>query len=388
MTLRRLALLSIGAVMLTAGARAASTSAPAFAPVSAHGGLVYASAILPPEPAAAEFSAQATRVLDELKARLAGAGTSIDRVVSATVYLASADDFAALNAVWTQYWPASRPTRTTVVAKLPVPGARLQVSAIAAAPATTRDVYVPAGWPASTMPYNPAIRAGGTVFLSGLVSRHGIDNAVVRGDIEIQTRTVFESAKAILETAGLTFADVVCVRVFLTNAGDFDRMNAAYRAYFPADPPARATVMTALTSPDYLIEITMTAVKGGPRAAFLTPNADGTRGRANPNLSPAIGAGPRLFLSGMLGVVQGGAGDLASQTTETLNRLQRTMAPAGFGWPHVVDSVVYVTDISSSAAVLDALRVRAGGHLPAGTLVCTGLMSPDASVEIMLTAGK
>jgi enamine deaminase RidA (YjgF/YER057c/UK114 family) len=90
----------------------------------------------------------------------------------------------------------------------------------------------------------------------------------------------------------------------------------------------------------------------------------------------------------MLGVVQGGAVDLASQTAEALNRLQRTMTPAGFGWPHVVDSVVYVTDISSSAAVLDALRVRAGGHLPPGTLVGTGLMSPDARVEIMLTAGK
>jgi len=384
----QLALVLVAAAWLVAGARADSNLSTAFAPFRAHGGLIYVSAILPPERAAADFDAQARDVLDELKMRLAHAGTSIDRVVSASVYLSDPADFAALNAVWTQYWPTSRPTRTTVVAQLPQPGARLQVSAIAAASGTARDVVVPAGWPASALPYSPAIRAGDAVFLSGLVSRRGIDNTVVKGDIETQTRTIFESARTILEAAGLTLADVASARVFLTNAGDFDRMNAAYRAYFPASPPARATVRTALTSPDYLIEITLTAVKGGPRTAFLTPGADGTPGRPNPNLSPAIGVGPRLFLSGMLGVGQGAAGDAAAQTRETLSRLERTMAAAGFRWRDVVDAIVYVTDIPSAGTVLDAFRVRAGERVPAGTLVGTGLMGADARVEIMLTAGR
>jgi reactive intermediate/imine deaminase len=367
---------------------AAQTARPAFAPLSAHGGLVYVSGILPADPMAGDISGQAAAVLDELKARLAGAGTSIDRVVSASVYLASADDFAALNTVWLRYFPAARPTRTTVVAQLPAAGARLQVSAIAAAPATSRDVLAPAGWASSGLPYSPAIRAGDTLFLSGMISRRGSDNAPVKGDIETQTRTIFENAKAVLDTAGLTFADVVSARVFLANAADFERMNAVYRTYFPADPPARATVMTALTAPDYLIEVTLTAVTGGPRAAHLTPNADGSPGRANPVLSAAIGVGPRLFLSGMLGVVQGEANGAAPQTAEALSRLERTMAGAGCGWPQVLDSVVYVTDLSDAATALEAFRARAGGRLPAGTLVGTGLMSPAARVEIMLTAGK
>jgi enamine deaminase RidA (YjgF/YER057c/UK114 family) len=53
-----------------------------------------------------------------------------------------------------------------------------------------------------------------------------------------------------------------------------------------------------------------------------------------------------------------------------------------------VDSVVYVTDIPSAGTVLDAFRGRAGGRLPAGTLVGAGLMGADARVEIMLTAGR
>jgi reactive intermediate/imine deaminase len=396
---KQLVLAAMAGVWLVASARAggpalqaadpqAFVTTPAFAPISTHGGLVYVAGILPPSPMTGDITGQAASVLDELKARLAGAGTSIDRVVSASVYLASAGDFAAMNTVWTRYFPAARPTRTTIVAQLPVAGARLQVSAIAAAPATSRDVLAPAGWASSGLPYSPAIRVGDTLFLSGMISRRGSDNAPVKGDIETQTRTIFENAKTVLDTAGLTFADVVSARVFLANAADFDRMNAVYRTYFSADPPARATVMAALTAPDYLIEVTLTAVKGGPRVAHLTPNADGSPGQANPVLSPAIGVGPRLFLSGMLGIVPGAGDGVAPQTAEALGRLERTMARAGFGWPQVVDSVVYVTDLSAASTALEAFRVRAGGRLPAGTLVGTGLMSPAARVEIMLTAGK
>ncbi len=67
----------------------------------------------------------------------------------------------------------------------------------------------------------------------------------------------------------------------------FERMNAAYRTRFPKDPPARATVITPLVSPDFGIEITLVAAKGGGRTAMSTPNADGSPGRANPNLSSA-----------------------------------------------------------------------------------------------------
>ena len=56
-----------------------------------------------------------------------------------------------------------------------------------------------------------------------------------------------------------------------------------------------------LTSPDYLVEITMVAVKDPSRKAITTPNADGTPGTPNPNLSPAIQVGKRLYVAGMLG---------------------------------------------------------------------------------------
>jgi reactive intermediate/imine deaminase len=380
--------LALAAAALTLAASQAPLPPPPFAPVATRGGLVFVSGILPGTPEAADVSTQAAQVLDELKARLTASGSAMDRVVSTSVYLAGAEDFAAVNAVWRKYWPASPPARTTVVAKLPVPGARIQVSAVAASRGTERAAVLPEGWAPPTGPLSHAIRAGDVLFLSGQVPRRGADNTLVSGDIEAQTSVVLQNAEAILKSAGFGLADVVASRIFLTDGALFERMNAAYRSRFPSDPPARATVITPLVSADFQIEITMVAAKGTGRSAVLTPNADGSPGRPNPNLSSAIRVGPRLFLSGMLGVTAGSTSDAGAQTAETLNRLERTMTAAGFGWSDVAESIVYVTDMSAAPGILKVFAEKSGGRLPAGTLVGTGLVSPEGRVEIMLTAGK
>jgi enamine deaminase RidA (YjgF/YER057c/UK114 family) len=64
------------------------------------------------------------------------------------------------------------------------------------------------------------------------------------------------------------------------------------------------------------------------------------------------------------------------------------MTAAGFGWSDVAESIVYVTDISAAPGILKVFAEKSGGRLPAGTLVGTGLVSPEGRVEIMLTAGK
>jgi len=366
---------------------------PPFAPVSTHGGFVYVSGILPgptiaPASATDDIRSQTTRVLNELSARLTQAGTSLDRVVTLSVYLKRAEDFAAMNQIWAKYWPADPPSRTTVVAGLPRPGALLQVSAVAAAAGTPRQTVHPRAWLKSPSPYSYAVKSGDTLFLAGLVARRGADNSTVKGDIVVQTRTALENAKAILAEAGFGFNDVVSARVFLTDVANFARMNETYRSAWANDPPARATVITGLTNPDYLVEITFVAVKGGTRVAYTTPSAPGSAAAPNPNLSGAIGHGPRLFVSGMLGIVPGKPPDAAEQTREILARLGRTMSLGGAKWSQVIDSVVYVTDLGKAPAVLDAFRAQVGPSLPVGTLVVSGLVSPAGLAEIMLTTGK
>ena len=396
----RLAFITLATVMAVAGATPgpqaqapAPTPVAGFAPTTTHDGAVYVAGILPgPAPAAAaledDIRAQTARVLDELSVRLRKAGSSLDRVLTLHVYLRRAADFAAMNEVWARHWPKDAPSRTTVIAEPPAPGALIQVAAVAAAPGASRDVIHPEGWLKSPSPYSYAIRSGDTLYLAGLVARRGTDNTFVAGDIATQTRTALVSARLILAAAGFTVEDVVSARVFLTDVANFAAMNEAYRAAWPRDPPARATVVTGLMSPDYLVEITLTAVKGAARKVITTPNAGAAPTQPNPNLSSAIGIGSRLFLSGMLGVVPGAPPDAAWQAKEILARLDRTMTAGGATWRNVVDSVVYVTSAAAAPAVVDALRERCGGTLPTGTIAVTGLVSAEGLAEIMLTAGK
>jgi 2-iminobutanoate/2-iminopropanoate deaminase len=165
-------------------------------------------------------------------------------------------------------------------------------------------------------------------------------------------------------------------------------MNEVYRSYFPKDPPARATVRAGLTGSQYLVEITMTAVKGGARSAFTTPNPDGSPGKPNPNLSSAVLTGNRLYVSGMMGTVSGNESDMAGQTRETLARIGRTLKVAGFDWSHVADSMVYITDVKKFAGMNEAYQEVFRSDFPARTTVETGLVNPTGLVEIMLTAVK
>jgi 2-iminobutanoate/2-iminopropanoate deaminase len=76
---------------------------------------------------------EVARVLENLKAVLEAAGSSLDRVVRTTVFLTDLGDFEAMNEVYARYFGAGRPARSTVqVAALPR-GARVEIDAIASA---------------------------------------------------------------------------------------------------------------------------------------------------------------------------------------------------------------------------------------------------------------
>lgn len=370
----------------------AGTTPPPFRPAVRAGDFVYLSGALATGDAGkivpGDIKVQTRQVLDNLKAVLAANGSRIDRVAAVGVYLKRASDFAAMNEVYRTYWPSDPPARTTVTANLVVPDALVEISMIALAGDADRAVVHPAGWVKSPNPYSYAIRSGDTLFLSGLVPRNGRDNTPVTGDVTAQTRAVLANAGEILKAAGMDYRDVVSARVFLTETSNFEAMNAAYRESFPKDPPARATVRAGLTAPGYLLEIALTAVAGSDRQVVTTPNADGSPGRPNPNLSSAVRVGNRLFLSGMLGNTAGNGGDLRAQTREALARIQRTLRTAGFDWDEVTDSTVYLTDATRASEMNDAYRQVLAKDFPARATIESGLVSPAALVEIMMGAAK
>ena len=359
-------------------------------------GLIYVSGTLatlassPREVVKGDVKAQTRQVLDNIAATLKTAGSSLSNAASVMVYLRNVSDFAAMNEVYRASWPKDPPARTTVIvtAPLALADALVEISMVAVPAGAERVVVHPGDWMASPNPYSYGIRTGKTLFLSGLVSRNGKDNAVVKGDMASQTKTVLDNGAAILKAAGMTYGDVVSARVFITDPEKFQDMNAAYRTYFPANPPARATVKTGLAGPDYLVEITMVAVKDTPHTAITTPNADGSAGTANPNLSSAIRVGNRLYVSGTLGNTPASKGDVKAQTAEALTRIGRTLKAAGFEWTNVADGIVYLPDMSRFQDMNAAYAAVITKDFPARATVGAGMMAADGLVEIMFTAAR
>ena len=88
-------------------------------------GFIYTAGQIPIDPKTGNFveggiAAQTRQVLENLKAVLEAGGSSLDRVVKATVFLKNMADFAAMNEVYAQYLGSAKPARSTVaVAELP-----------------------------------------------------------------------------------------------------------------------------------------------------------------------------------------------------------------------------------------------------------------------------
>jgi 2-iminobutanoate/2-iminopropanoate deaminase len=356
-----------------------------FSPAVKADGLIYVAGTMSQD--GGDIRAQTKWCLEDLDRTLKAAGSTLQNAASINVYLKNQGDFAAMNEVYRTFFKENPPARTTIVADLVIPSGLVEMSAVGIPSGGERVVVHPSDWVKSPNPYSYGIKSGNSLFLAGLVSRNGRDNQVVEGDIATQVKTAMDNAGEILKAAGYSYADVVTVRNYITDAKYFQDMNKLYQGYFPKDPPARATVVAPLAGPQYLFETTMVAVKG-PREAITTPAADGTPGKPNPNLSSAIKIGNRLYLSGLLGNTADNKGDATAQTKETLARAARTLKAAGFDWSHVVDGVVYITSVQNFGAMNTGYRTIFTKDFPARATVQTGLVAPDGLVEIMFTAVK
>ncbi|MDE6552904.1 MAG: RidA family protein [Muribaculaceae bacterium] len=112
--------------------------------------------------------------------------------------------------------------------------------------------------PGAIGPYSQAVKAGNLIFVSGQLPINPEDDTM--GEcIKCQTRQSLENAKAILEAAGASFADVVKTTVFLADMSLFGAMNEVYAEYFAAPYPARCAFAVKELPKQALVEIEMIA---------------------------------------------------------------------------------------------------------------------------------
>ena len=109
-------------------------------------------------------------------------------------------------------------------------------------------------------PYNPGIKAGNLLFISGQGSAQSDE------DIKEQTLATLDKIKKIVEAGGGKVSNIVNTTVFLKNISEFSEMNAVYKSFFDENGisksyPSRVTVeVSNLPLPSMLVEISAIAV--------------------------------------------------------------------------------------------------------------------------------
>ena len=116
--------------------------------------------------------------------------------------------------------------------------------------------------------FSQGVRKGPLLQVAGQVAVDPATGEYVGDDVGAQTTQVLQNINAVLEAGGATFDDVISIRVYLREAGDFAAMNAAYDAFVPAHSPsgvlpARTTVVVGFAVPQIAVEIDALAVLAG-----------------------------------------------------------------------------------------------------------------------------
>ena len=352
---------------------------------------------------------QTQYVLGNLTKTFEAAGSALDQVVKAQVFLTDLTHCQAFDEVWRDYFPVPPPRTTLGTTGLLVPGTLVEIDLIGyiAGPDMHRRV-VTAAAPQPLARSPKACTIGNLIFAAGQGASDGktrlptaakTDLAVPSdgSDIKTQTRCLLEQLKETFAAAGGSLDEVLKAQVFLTDLNDVNGFNEVWNDYFPV-PPARTIVGTSGL-----------LVAGGRVAIDLIGHVPGTPSQreaitsSNPqplaHSSEAIRAGDFIFAAGQLasdfttGIAPEARVDPAfpyysspikQQTRYILNNLQNTFAAAGSSLDHVVKAQVFLTDLNDFYAFDEVWKEFFAHPPPRITVGISGLLVEGCRVAIDL----
>ena len=358
-----------------------------------------------------DIKLQTDYVLKNMAKTFKAAGTSLDHVIKAQVFLTDLYDFNGFDEVWKQHFKVPPPRTTIGTTGLLVKDTLVEIDLIATLPSKPATV-IKSDAPKPLANYSEAMRAGDLVFAAGQLAsdfKTGVSAQAKRAenfpfygsDIQLQTEFVLENLKKTFESAGSSLDHVVKAQVFLTNLNDFAGFDQVWKRYFKVPPPRTTVGTSGLLVRDTLIEIDLIGYV--PRSGLKHEVIKSGAPRPIANYSEAFILGSLVFAAGQIasdyktGVPTEArkhpnfpfyGSDIKLQTTYILNNLKQTFEAAGSSLDNVVKAQVFMTDLKNFAAFDEIWKEFFKVPPPRTTVGTSGLLVKDALVEIDLIATR
>jgi len=354
-------------------------------------------------------------ILATIEAAFKAAGTSVAHGVWLNQFVTGRQHVDPYHEVRRDFVKPPRPASTTVAQPgLLAPDATIQVDMVAIdpslAPAKEGITTDKIPQPLSGAGYSPAVRVGDHVFVAGQMAtdfRTGIPpEAQVStifwegSSICRQTEFVLKNLALALEAADSSLRDAVKAQVWLADIADLPRMEDAWRAAFPEDPPAR----TVLQASDFgcvggIIEINLVAVRTGGKTKkeLVRAPCPVPLGHA----SPVVRAGDLVFLSGLCAAGASGliaearldagfpyaGSSMRAQTAFILDQAEALCRAAGLGLDAIARQQLFYRELREFDASFQEIAARFGDGMPATSVVqVPGMAVPGCGVTMDMWA--
>ncbi len=358
-----------------------------------------------------DIKLQTDYILKNMAKTFKAAGTSLDHVVKAQVFLTDLNNFNGFDEVWKDHFKVPPPRTTIGTTGLLVKDTLVEIDLIATLPSKPSTV-VKSEAPKPLANYSEAMKVGDLVFAAGQLAsdfKTGVpaqakraDNFPFYGsDIQLQTEFVLANLKKTFESAGSSLDHVVKAQVFLTNLNDFAGFDQVWKRYFKVPPPRTTVGTTGLLVRNTLVEIDLIGYV--PRSGLKHEVIKSGAPRPIANYSEAFTLGGFVFAAGQIasdyetGVPAQArkhanfpfyGSDIKLQTRYILNNLKQTFEAAGSSLDNVMKAQVFMTDLNNFAAFDEVWKEFFKVPPPRTTVGTTGLLVKDALVEIDLIATR
>ncbi len=357
-----------------------------------------------------DIELQTEYILQNLQRTFEAAGSSLDNVVKAQVFLTDLNLFHGFDSAWKRHFKVPPPRTTIGCTGLLVTDTLVEIDLIGYVPKEGfRHEVVTSSAPRPLAHYSEAFKLGDMVFAAGQIAsdyKTGVPAEARRkanfpyysSDIELQTEYVLQNLKRTFEAAGSSLDHVVKAQVFLTDLNLFHGFDSVWKRYFKVPPPRTTIGCTGLLVTDTLVEIDLIGYvpKKGLRHEVIASSAP----RPLAHYSEAFKLGRLVFAAGQIasdyktGVPPAArrqenfpyyASDIELQTAYVLDNLKQTFEAAGSSLDKVVKAQVFLTDLDHFHGFDKVWKRYFKVPPPRTTIGCTGLLVKDTLVEIDLT---